>query len=299
MTKRDFLKFAVGYVAGVFSFKAWQAITPLVRPLNIRIQGLSIIQKSANAVTIHFVNANKVGMGVHNAWLIVPDAMVDSSSTAASFLHPYDSSLRVFDLERASGPTKVTAPGTGGGNPDLDIDTTPIVPNTLPPANQWNSVNYAAQLGLLTGATAITDDSKFVANIQLEHGHLYGVQPAGAYGARTIWDFAASGQTIPSQALTDTLLCHITAVGSGPTFLIGNDTVVLNHLPGPPPEVTLSNLPPLTTTGVCAGPHPCLDHLQAIYGLVNASYTPTATGRVQGGVQVPDIEPNYCPPAML
>ena len=302
MTKREFFKLAIAYGAGLLTYRLKDLVSPPTPPrsLDMRIQGLVLVQKSANAATIHLIDGEQVGMGTHNAQLVVPDALVDPSSTAASNYDPFDSSFRVFELKRPGTVTAITVPGAGtSGPPDLGFDTTPIDVNALPADDaHWQSSNYAAQLGTLTGATAITDNTKFMGRVQLEHGQFHAVRPTSPYGLRTIWDFTAQGHVIPSQVLTDTLVWRINAIGTGPTFLIGSDTVVLKHLPGPPMVVTLRNLPPPGTAGMCSGSSPCLDHLNAIYALVNASFTPTAVGRPQG-VMPPDAEPNYCPPAMI
>ena len=187
------------------------------------------------------------------------------------------------------------------GSADLTINEDPIPACSTPASacipgdDSWSSVKYAAQLSTLCGSTKITDSTKFSASLLLEHGNLHSVKPDSMLGWSTIWTIRKGSEQIAQQVLTDTLHCDVPVSGSLATFNI--DALKLVLTPGSNAVVTLRNLPPAGTSGMCKGTSPCLDHLESFFELVDAQFMPTVQATMTRPM-APGIEPDYCPPGI-
>lgn len=271
-------------------------------PLQIRIQGLCIVERLSNAVAIRVINSSALTtmLPQHFAFLSVPTADIDTAATnapSAPDVTGADATRTAFVL---SGNVTLDSGNTGA--PDLDLDTSPVG-NQIPPNDAaWKSVDLGAKLSLLCGSTHITaPSSKFTSVVTLEHGHLRGYKPDGDYGPVTLWTFKANDSTgaqvlNTTQPMTNVLLYTVHVPGNQqPTFTIGSQKLVLKQ---GAKDVVLKNSPMAGMGTMCPdGMPPCLDHLSAYFELVDQKYTPTVTRVVQGIVS-PTADGNYCPPGV-
>ncbi len=293
LNRREFVRIGTVGAAGVLTSSCGPFGPKQTGLLTVRIQGLCFVERLTNAINVHLVDGNKVSMGVaHEARLVVPDALVDASTTAPSTLNPADQT-RVFDLTGKN----VTMPPSGTA--DLKVNADPLPACTTPAAacipgdHSWGSVKFAADLLTLCGSNTIKDPSKFYGSLLLEHGELHAVKPDSQLGQSTIWTFFNGTQQIAQQVMTDTLHCDVPVSGSLAVFNIGAQKLVLNV--GSMAVVTLKNLPPSTMVGVCKATPPCVDHLASLYEIVDAKFTPTVKATMTRPL-APGAEPDYCPP---
>ena len=321
VNRRDFVQIGTVGTVGVLGLGASCPHKGDETPsLQIKIQGLCIVERFPAAANVHLVDGNLVNLGPHATTLTVPSSLVDEKKTNVEYLTDTKRDMRVFDLTSKDMTIHRTGEETTTPPPaDLTFDDGPIPPCAtaggeacFPADDHWTSLKFAAQLSTLCGSTTIspTSKSKFYGSLLLEHGHLQSAIPEDPDGRNYTWTFTrkvagAPDQQIAQQALTDTLVCCVPSTMAGMTIKFEKDSslqIVLK--PGFPAVVTLKNLPPLNTHGDCKVTNPCLDHLEALYGLVDAQFTPTvvATLKPAPGVEYdpsgPGLRPNYCPPAI-
>jgi hypothetical protein len=315
VNRRDFVRVGALGAAGVVATSCGQCgsgpSTPGVAPdtakgpptdLTIRIKGLALVHRTPPSLTVHLINGTLVGMPAHLARLVVPATLIDASSTVAHTPHPNDANMRVIDLTNKA----VSIPGTGGGAPNIAVFDNPIGSTIPPNANAWRSIRHSAYLPTLTGATTVTDTTKFYGSVVINHADVDVAPPEGLTGNTTIWTFknpTTSLPVTPPQAVSNVLQCKTKVHAGGPTFTIGSQTLVL--VPGQSGVITISNDPvppppgPLVPPYACSGGQPvCADHLHVYYDLVNAAVKPIAEGVLPSG-SAALTDPNYCPPGFI
>lgn len=311
VNRRDFVRLGTLGTAGVLGLGStcWPHRHNQAASLHIRIQGLCLVERFLSAATVHLVDGDRLNLDPHVTTLTVPASLV---ARADGFYFLTDTTqeheMRVFDL---TGMTMKVADSSSGG-PDLTFDDGPIPmcvkpddPACVPAVaddSHWSSLKFAAQLSTLCGSTRIVDTKKFFGSLILERGRLQSAKPADVIGLNYTWTFTREtvgglDQVIAQQVLTDTLMWTGPSTLAGTTFTFADDARTIVLKPGFPAVVTLKNLPSLNTRGKCKGVEPCLDHLEALYDLVDAQFRPKVTHfRVISGD--PNIRPNYCPPAI-
>src|SRR4029450_9523219 len=272
LNRRDFIHVCAIGTAGVAAASCGDK-----RPsLDIKIKGLSLIQRVGNTVTIHLINGKSVGAGEHFHRLLVPAAMIDPSTTVPHAPLSASSPLRVIELENKT----VTTPATGTSAADISLEDLPIG-NTLPAAGGWGSIRYSARLKTLSGATQITDTTKFYGSVQVNHGRLYCATPEDSIvGGTAVWTFkhpTTGAQVCPTQAISNVIVCKTKMNKTGAKFLIGSQELVF--VPGQSGEVVIDNTPMGKGTGCGGGALLCADHLAVYYDLVNATVKPIAEGQ--------------------
>jgi hypothetical protein len=302
LNRRQFVEAGLVSAAGIMSAscKWWcpWCTDPQVSSLAVNIKGLILVERFPKTVTLHLVDWSKVGLMVHQPYLSVPAALIDSSGTSApSITDPKDPSMRLFDV---TNKTLTLDPGNAGG-PDLGCDDDPIDENVPADDNHWKSVMFSARLRTLCGASKISDRSKFVTSLALEHGHLHSIKPDTTLGQQQIWEFTrtlntGATQKVVKQVMTNTLVCDVPLTSPTAKFMIGGQPLALTLMS--PGAVTLRNMPPPDVMGVCKGTPPCVDHMEVFYDLVDFAFKPTAKAAniVATGTSA---EPDYCPPASI
>ncbi len=160
---------------------------------------------------------------------------------------------------------------------------------------------FSARLRTLCGASTITDRSKFVTRLALEHGHLHSVKPDTILGQQQIWEFTrtlstGATQKVVKQVMTNTLVCDVPLTSPTAKFMIDGQPLALKL--ASPGTVTLRNVPPEGVAGPCKGTPPCVDHMEVFYDLVDFAFKPTAKA-VNVVADLGSAEPDYCPPATI
>jgi hypothetical protein len=301
--RRNFVRLAAALATGALGSACSRQLSPTgQRRLNVNIKGLSLVQRSGNAFTLHFVDATKFDPNQfhvieHHPYLSVSNQDIDASSTAPSVNDPYQSGRKVFDLKDKT----VTLDAGLSGSPDVAFNEDNIGEDLPGDDAHWKSVKYAARLPTLCGATMITDNSKFCGTLTLEHGRLEALKPESQYGRSVVWNFTrkvnGTPQKVVKQALTDTLNCEINAANANAIFNIGSQTAVVKL----PATVVVYNLPTNPSTpGMCQGSRPCVDHMALFYQLVDKQWVPDAISDPQPPPPVASsVDPDYCPPGSI
>jgi len=310
VNRRDFVRIGTVGTAGVLGLGAscWPHKGKETPSLQIRIQGLCLVERFPTKAKVHLVDGDRVNLGPHQITLTVPASLVVDKGMTVQYLtdlDPHGTRFYVFDLTGKD----LTVTGLLSGDADLTFDDGPIPACAtldgvacLPAASSWTSLKYAAHLSTLCGSTRITDRTKFYGSLMLDHGHLQSAIPEDPDGQNYAWTFNmpnAPHKQITQQVMTDTLVCNAPSTSTGTTFEYGpkEDPKRIVLKPGFPTVVTLRNLPPPNTEGMCKGTKPCLDHLEALYDLVDAKFRPTVHATlIRTGP--PGVRPNYCPPAI-
>ena len=280
------------------------ANTPIT-DLTLEVKGLIIAQWAKPALRLHLIDGAAVGMPAHFARLKVPKDMIDPSSTVAHTPDPEDLDGRLIDLTNKS----ITLPGTGTAPPSIEVNESPIGTGVPSTPEGWRSVRHSAYLPTISGATQITDTTKFYANVLVNHASVTCGPPEGTTGLTTVWTFRdpSTGQPIaPPQAMSDVLVCRTKIVPGQASLMIGNQTLVLK--PGQAGTIVITNEPAPPPPGQNPPACPnnkkvCAEHLSVYYALVNATVKPVVEGTVvTPGVKPANttlIDPNYCPPAFI
>lgn len=299
LNRREFVQLGAAGAAALLSASCKWPWSGPKKMLQVNIRGLILVERFPHSVTIHLVDAARVGLGTaHQPSLAVPAALIDVSGTSAPSLpDPVDPTIRVFDLSNKA----LTLDSGNSGAPALDFNDDPINEAVPLDDNHWNSVRLSARLATLCGASKITDRSKFTSSLAVEHGHLHAIKPDTLLGRQQIWQFTrkmTSGpdRQVAKQVMTNTLVCDVPLQANFAKFMIGTQPLVL-ALPSPA-AVTLRNLPPAGTMGMCKGAPPCVDHMEVFYDLVDAGFKPTAMP-VNVVATSPGAEPDYCPPGTI
>jgi hypothetical protein len=300
LNRREFVQLGAVGTAGILSASCtWPWGKPPASALQVNIKGLILVERFPQSVTVHLVDAAKVGlMTAHEPFLAVPASLIDSSATSApSQPDPQDATLRLFALTNKT----LTLDASHSGGPALEFNDDPIDENVPPDDDHWKSVKFSARLSTLCGATKIIERGKFASSLAIEHGRLHSIKPDTLLGRQQVWQFTrkmTSGpdQKVVKQVMTNTLVCDVPVQGTSATFLIGTQPLVLNL--SSPGAVTLRNLPPHGTIGMCKATVPCVDHMEVFYDLVDSVFRPTAqpANIVATG---PGAEPDYCPPGTV
>jgi hypothetical protein len=181
-------------------------------------------------------------------------------------------------------------------SPDTDVDaSTPG--GEKPLLGIWKSMKWIPNLNQLSGATKIkVDDSYFVCNISLKHGHLQVEKPKGKMGGVVVWTVKKSdGSLVAKQVYSDTVLFTRKLQGRTPVITIGGGKVVL--LPGAAGEVVFENAAPDPATP--PGTAITLGHFPLFFKVVDAAYEPTWTPVPAdlSSCEGCEGDPIFCPPA--
>lgn len=299
LNRREFVRFStMSVVAAAASCSREQENRAGQGTLNIRVKGLALVERLPSSVQIHLIDGAALGMGAHEAVLSVSSGIINAAGTTApSQPDPHDSTRRVFNLtgRNLTLDTGIT------GSAALVINEDDIGPQP-PPDDNWRSLKLAANFRTLCGATRITDRSKVAASLKLDRGNLQALRPQTNLGRGTVWSFTRQmpdGSTleIARQAMTDSLECRVPTAGRTATFMIGTQPLVVDVRDSG--DVLLRNLPPAGVAGTCTPPPgPCVDHLAAMYDLVDFQFKPVGKAVVIPPMES-GVEPNYCPPGFI
>jgi hypothetical protein len=295
--RRDFVRLGSMGAAGIAASACWPFDKE--KPLRVVIRGLSFVDRHANSIDVHLLDAGNVNMMLHEAVLSVKASDRDTATTAPiAGTDPWDPSRIVFNL---AGKIVMLDSGIGSA-PDLGFDDDPIGED-LPSDDDdhWRSTKFGARLKTLCQMSQLTiDPAKVTARVTLEHGRLRAMRPRQMDGTESLgthvkWKFSdASGNKIVKQAMTNAFLCTVPTKGSTAKFTLGAQTIVIKL----PAEVWLRNLPKFGIPDICQDlSSACADHLAGYYSLVGCSNAPILSTEVVGGL-TPGIEPNYCPPGI-
>ena len=300
INRRKFVHLGAMGAAGIVSASCkwpWPR-SPVPPPtLKVHIKGLVLLQQQGKSVTVHLVDHTKVGLMTHEPFLEVRGGLIDAGTTTApSIPNPKNPAMRLFNLNGT-----VTLDTGTSASPDLEMNDDPIDENVPVDDAHWRSVKYAARLATICGATKVTDTTKFLGSLTLDHGHLHSIPPDTSLGRLTVWTFTreladGTDQKVVKQAMTNALVCDVAVTRSVATFTIGGQKLVLNV--GSIAEATVRHLPPAGMSGVCKASLPCVDHMETFYDLVDAAFKPKAIG-LPPLPSLPSAEPDYCPPAMI
>src|SRR6476660_4918013 len=122
VNRRDFVRMGTVGTVGVLG---WGASCPHkgdeTPSLQIRIQGLCIVERLPNAANVHLVDGDLLNLGPHETTLTLPTSLVDDIRTTPDLHYLTDQEgMRVYNL------TGRDLRMESSGNADLTFDDGPI-----------------------------------------------------------------------------------------------------------------------------------------------------------------------------
>jgi FtsP/CotA-like multicopper oxidase with cupredoxin domain len=262
--------------------------------LQVSFEGLYLLQRQNNAVTVHLVDATKVGMAAHVPQLIAWKSALDTTQTSAPTIKATAGSDEkwIWHLQGVN----LTMPPSASGTNDLETDSPSSEDSMDIPATDqgWHSPARMADMRVLCGATTIATPSAIASSLALTHGKLTVQKPVGV-GSQTVWVFTDPyGNQLKRGALSDNLLYTSTAGASALTINVGTTGKIV-FLPNAQATVDVTNLPASSLPPCPAPCTPNMNHFAALASVVDKKFLPTITVASFNPTQPFDLGADYCP----
>ena len=272
--------------------------------LRIRLRGLCLLERFDRRLIVHAVDGEKVGISRHNLVLKVPLNVINRRRTTA----------KADDGEEVGRSTDFWAWNLGGKqvsifNPNsvesLKYDCSKANLPMPGPNDSWSSTDLVPNLKTLSGAHKKIGKDAYSCQIVLNRGFIQSDVPKSGMGKKVIWTFTnpTTEKCVAHQAVSDTVLYSCPLLeGEEPYIRIDSDRVALNCEPSD--FVTIENMEDHKEDyKKCCDPY-SLGHFHVFYDLVDSGFVPNATADPPspvGCVEQPkcDMEPIYCPPALI
>jgi hypothetical protein len=300
--RRDFFKLGAGGATTVLAGCGGGSKTTVMSnpDFNVGISGLCLIETRADhTCVIHMLDSTKLGIPQHFPVLTVALSQIDQDATSLDPTSKNDvgTSRETWTWDLSGEAVSIFDDGAA---PDLSLDPThPVGPK--PPLNNWNSMKWIPNLNQWTGATTLVSNAStyITAAVMLRHGRIHGAAPKSRIGSIATWTVNdPNGNTITSQAFSDTAMLTIPLHQRTPAIKIGSGKVVLT--PGKTVYALLQNDP--AATPITPGSYPItLGHFDALYTVVEPVAPPTvavdpSTITIGSGEEG---DPVFCPPAYI
>jgi hypothetical protein len=297
VNRREFLKVSAVGLASLNSAACWGN-----DELHVRLHGLLLLQKLGNKVVVHGVDAAAVGMTFHRPVLSIRKSAIDLSANnlPQTRIVPgtEGTTKETWEWDLQGKQVRFHAQEPASESLTMDVSQ-PTLPNPGP-GGTWKSTLLLPDLKKLAGATQMTQSTASLVQIPLKDGVIEAAKPNSQNGEKILWTFKkTSGELVlKPQGLTDTALYRCPLNGEPPVIRVDSGTIAIKT-----PKSEFISIESMMFPKPDANPGDpfSLGHFSAFYKFVNAAFEPTETAEPPAPKDCPscDVDPFYCPPAMI
>jgi hypothetical protein len=297
LKRRDFIRIGSAGVAGV-----WLGGCSQEKYLAIRVRGLFLLEGTGRELVVRSVDAAKLGIAeAHRVVLRVRPAALDTTRTnlEPSRKREVGRENETWEWDLADRQVSILQADSTADSIEFDRST----PTQLNPGanGSWKSISWVPDLKRLAGASKSVRDDAFNCQITLREGRVEGDLPNMNMGKKVIWTFKKknSNDLVQKQALTDTVLYTIPLKKRLPEIRIDSGVVAISDVSSK--FISIENY----STAAPQDPNApfSLGHFHKLYDLVDRQFETDVTAEPASLKDCSDcsadIEPFYCPPAML